>query len=67
MTLNDIEKVTYHLHPTFPNNIRDISNKNNNFLFKFKAWGSFQLKAEVYFKGYKKPLILFRYINLHTF
>lgn len=67
LALDNIEKVTYHLHPTFPNNKRDVIDKSNNFLFKFKAWGSFQLKAEVYFKGYKMPLVLFRYINLHTF
>ena len=64
---SNIDKVTYHLHPTFDNNKKTINTMGNRYLLKFRAWGSFQLKAEVYFLNFKKPLVLYRYINLHTF
>lgn len=67
LILDEINRVIYYLHPTFENNKKIIKNPKNQFLLKFKAWGSFQLKAEVYFNEYKKPLVLYRYINLHTF
>lgn len=65
--LNLIDNVTYHLHPTFLDHVKIINTKENRFLLKFKAWGSFLLKAEVQLIGYEKPLVLYRYINLHSF
>ena len=58
-----IEKVVYHLHPTFPNPDREIKNRQNYFELETVAWGQFNLSADVYFKGKNKPLRLFRYIN----
>lgn len=70
--VNNIKSVKYYLHPTFKDNntkevIKEITNKDTLFLLKFRAWGSFNLKAAVYFTDYKEPLVLYRYINLHTF
>ena len=65
--ISNIEKVIYHLHPSFKNNIKEITDREKDFMIQFRAWGSFNLKAEIYFKGFNDPLILYRYINLQTF
>ena len=65
--LEKIKYVKYYLHPSFKNNIKIIKSKNNNFLLKFRAWGSFQLKVEVFLENENEPIVLYRYINLHTF
>ncbi len=61
--LNDIERVVYHLHPTFRNPNREITDRHNNFALATRAWGEFNLWADVYFRNYEKPLTLFRYLN----
>ena len=61
--LNNVLKVVYHLHPTFPNPDREIDTLEDNFEMRIKAWGQFNLSAEVYFKDSEQPLTLFRYID----
>lgn len=61
--LNEVERVVYRLHPTFPNPVREVTTRENNFTFKFRAWGEFNVIAEVYCRGRSKPLLLYRYIN----
>ena len=45
-----IESVTYHLHPTFQNPTKTISDRANNFLLSLPAWGAFLLFADINFK-----------------
>jgi hypothetical protein len=63
--LDRVERVEYHLHPTFPHPIRVMTNREKNFELLTRAWGQFNLSANVYVKGHKKPIILMRYINFH--
>lgn len=62
-TLDKIEKVIYHLHPTFPERQRLLTNRNDRFQLEIKAWGEFMLYALVYFKSRNKPVRLKRYLN----
>lgn len=61
--LQRVTKVVYHLHPTFPNPDREITEKENNFELTTSGWGQFNLSADVYFDNNSQPLRLFRYIN----
>lgn len=61
--LDKIERVVYHLHPTFPQPNRETTDRKRRFLLNATAWGEFNLSADVYFRGYPKPLTLFRYLN----
>jgi transcription initiation factor IIF auxiliary subunit len=45
--LDQIESVTYNLHPTFPNPIRTIKSRKNKFLMETAGWGTFTLYAKV--------------------
>ena len=56
-------KVVYHLHPTFPNPDREVSDRNSSFELLTAGWGQFNLSADVYFDDNSQPLRLFRYIN----
>ena len=61
--LKNVERVVYYLHPTFPRPTREVKDRNNHFELITRAWGEFNLSADVYFKGYSTPLRLYRYIN----
>lgn len=61
--LNKVERVVYHLHPTFPNPDREIRDREHNFELQTRAWGQFTISADIYFAGYKNPLTLHRYLN----
>ncbi len=65
--LDKIKKVVYHLHPSFPNPDRETDNRRRRFELKTGGWGEFNLSADIYFKGYKKPITLYRYINFENF
>jgi hypothetical protein len=56
-------KVVYHLHPTFPNPDREVSDRQSSFELLTAGWGQFNLSADVYFDDNSQPLRLFRYIN----
>ena len=61
--LDNVSKVVYYLHPTFPYPVREIFKRDNNFKLTTYAWGQFQLSADVYFGEGEQPLKLFRYLN----
>ena len=61
--LKKIEKIAYHLHHTYYNRVRERKNPKNNFELQFNAYGQFLLRAEVFFKGSKESLTLWRYLN----
>jgi hypothetical protein len=61
--LDKIERVVYHLHPTFPNPDKETYDRKRFFALNTRAWGEFNLSADIYFKGYEKPLSLCRYLN----
>lgn len=44
---NHVESVTYHLHPTFSNPVRRVTNKSSKFKLSSSGWGEFNIKAEV--------------------
>ncbi|TGN20187.1 pYEATS domain-containing protein [Leptospira idonii] len=49
--LHDIDKVIYHLHPTFPNpDIEIRGTAENGFVYSTRGWGTFEVGASVYFK-----------------
>ncbi len=62
--LTKVKKVVYHLHPTFPIPIQTRIDKRTNFEVRTKAWGEFNLWAEVFLEGENEPIILERYLNL---
>lgn len=41
--VDKISRVKYILHPTFPNPVRTVTNKDKNFELIFWAWGGFQM------------------------
>lgn len=43
--LDRVEAVEYHLHPTFPDPIRRVTDKESRFRLEAQGWGVFQLKA----------------------
>lgn len=52
--LRNVQYVEYVLHPTFPNPIRRVNDRNHKFLLKTGGWGTFLLKAFVYFQDGRK-------------
>lgn len=65
--LDDIVKVVYHLHPSFPNPDRETANRERRFELKTGAWGEFNLSADIFFKDYERPLTLTRYLNFENY
>ncbi len=61
--LDNVERVVYHLHPTFANPEREVASRANNFELTLQAWGQFTLRADVYLKGSPQPIPLTRYLN----
>ena len=58
-----IDKVTFELHETFPNPIRDIKvAKNNEFCLGTSGWGYFDLPMTIHFKEHtghsKEPITI---------
>jgi hypothetical protein len=62
--LDRIEYVRYHLHPSYPNPIQTMTDRNTRFKLKELAWGEYTLRAEVKVKGQDEEIKLSRYINL---
>jgi transcription initiation factor IIF auxiliary subunit len=61
-TLSDIDKVTYHLHPTFQPQVVTRYSAEDRFSLSLTAWGQFTLGAEVLFKNGDK-MFLPRFIS----
>lgn len=49
--INEIESVTYVLHPTFPNPIRIVTDANSKFALEESGWGSFTMLIRTNFKN----------------
>ena len=62
--LRDLASVTYHLHPTFRDPIKIISDAKQKFLLATTCWGEFNMYAEIHFKTGRPPLRVERYIDL---
>jgi transcription initiation factor IIF auxiliary subunit len=52
--LDGVNSVKYILHSTFKDPVREIKDSAGGFRLKSNAWGSFEVKAFVYFKNGKK-------------
>ena len=53
--LGDVRQVTYHLHPTFPDPNRVVTESyRNGFAFTTRGWGTFTVKATVLFRDGSK-------------
>ncbi|GLY75442.1 pYEATS domain-containing protein [Actinoallomurus iriomotensis] len=61
--LDRVTKVVYHLHPTFRDPDRVVTNRSTGFELTTAAWGMFNLTADVYVKGSTEPIRLERYLN----
>lgn len=46
--LDEIEYVEYSLHPTFPNPVQRVTNREENFLIKSEGWGEFMLGVHIF-------------------
>ena len=49
-TLDSVHEVEYILHPTFPDRIRRLTNRKENFRLQSEGWGEFDIVVNVYFK-----------------
>ncbi len=56
--LAKISKVVWHLHPTFPNPVQEVSNRSDKFRLKTAGWGTFRVRAEVLMLDGKKRILL---------
>jgi YEATS family len=45
--LDDVESVEWMLHPTFPNPVREVTNRKSRFRLKTSGWGQFKIQARV--------------------
>lgn len=61
--LDDIEKVIYHLHPTFKDPDRTVTDRGSNFEIGTAAWGEFNMTAEIFSRSGKPKLVVERYID----
>ena len=41
--LDNVQSVTYHLHNTFPNPVRIITDRKSNFKLEASGWGTFKI------------------------
>jgi transcription initiation factor IIF auxiliary subunit len=48
--MNSIRMVEYVLHPTFPNPVREITDREHCFVLQTEAWGIFNMQINVYFE-----------------
>ncbi len=64
--LDDVEKVIYHLHPTFRDPDRTSTDRQSGFEIGTAAWGEFNMTAEIFFRSGKPKLVVERYINVPT-
>jgi hypothetical protein len=61
--LDEVEKVIYHLHPTFRDPDRTVTDRRSNFAIGTAAWGEFNMTAEVFLRSGKPKLVIERYID----
>ncbi len=58
-----IERVEYVLHPSYHRRVRVAEQRESSFELKFLAWGQFNLRANVFLRGEKEPLVLWRFVD----
>jgi hypothetical protein len=61
--LDQVERVVYHLDPTFREPDRESKDRTSSFAISTAAWGEFNMTAEVFRRGEGLPLVIERYIN----
>jgi hypothetical protein len=49
--LNAVDRVTYHLHPTFVEPERTVTDRSTNFILRSEGWGEFNVGATVFYKN----------------
>ena len=52
--LDQIDHVTYILHPTFPNPVQKVDNRPTKFMLQTSGWGVFLIRAKVTYKNGKE-------------
>lgn len=57
-SLDEIDYVEYHLHPSFRNPVKRIRIKEGGFPLRTRGWGIFELKARVVFKDKEKESVI---------
>jgi transcription initiation factor IIF auxiliary subunit len=62
--LATIEKVIWRLHPTFPQPVRETTDRQNHFKLDTAGWGTFPIRADVVTTG-GKPIKLKHELELH--
>ncbi len=62
--LDRSDSVRYRLHPSYPNPIQTITDRESRFKLKELAWGESILRADAKIRGQDEPIHLSRYINL---
>jgi hypothetical protein len=61
--LDEVKSVRYYLHDSFPQPVREISDRNKNFEITLTAWGQFELQAIIQLKENEKEIKLSRFLN----
>jgi len=61
--LDRVDKVVYHLHDSFENDVREVTDRSSGFSMTFGAWGQFEVKADVYVRDRREPVRLKRWLN----
>ena len=55
--LDAIDHVTYILHPTFHNPVREVRDRSTKFRLETSGWGTFTLRAKAFYRdGREEPL-----------
>jgi hypothetical protein len=49
--LDEVDHVTYTLHPTFPNPVQEVYDRESKFGLTATGWGEFEIKAAIHFKN----------------
>lgn len=49
--MEQIESVTYNLHPTFPSHVRTIKDRTQGFILEAAGWSEFQIKIDIHLKN----------------
>lgn len=61
----EIEEVTYHLHPTFPNKDIAVNNESDGFRLNAQGWGEFTIGIEITLKDGRRTLFS-HYLSLFS-
>lgn len=49
--LDQVDRVVYSLHPTFPDPVRTVTDRPSGFKLQTSGWGTFQIKLVIYYKN----------------